>query len=804
MMRTVLMCAAVVAWQLAAVAQEGGVEIVSKGAAKGVIYFDPKAPESVKAGARELQRAVRIATGVTLPISDKPRAGMICLGDNAAARAAGVHAAQLPEENYVIVVRGGSVYIAGRDTPDGQRTARMGFSRGTQFGVYTFLEKALGVRWLMPGEAGEVIPKRDSLVVGDMNLREGPSFQFRQLHVVNRTPVVQEWLMRHKVSGFSHTANTACSRLVMVTHSWPWYIKKEVVKAHPEYLAVSGDDDKICTSQPGAVAMIADGVLEWLKDRPEWNQASISPSDGGGFCECAKCKTLIEKDWHGKASHTRAILKFYNDVAKLVAAKRPDVTLNGYVYYNYTYPPSKPVQMEPNVHLSLFPLNYYGFGLFKPAYRNEYEKLLSTWSGMAKDIGYGHWGSWVRSESGAPYGPGLEILKLEFPLLKKYGFNSIMLASSAAWGYAGLHNYLFAKLEWDAATDVDATYAEYLRLAYGEGWSSMDKVYRMLDAAMKDYKINVEPVEYRGSNFDVTYELIRHVHLPRMAEIESLYLEAMKAAKEEAQRKRIEMFGDNMVVFHYQLRKVDLLQNPEKSVFYRTDADYEAFLKSREGSLALAADTKGKTIIAPLWAPELRRLVIARLPDGVAAPVVDGDLDDAAWAKAAKAEDFRLAGSRRAPTQPTTARVTYDAKALYVAFECMDDKAGEMTVTEAKRDESRKVFANNTVELFFNPTAEKGKDWHLAVTPANVQWDGYKANATPNIEWRSAVKRAKDRWTVEIAVPFASLGVDAPSGATWRANMGRTLHRLREFSVWNSVEQVFTEAENFGEWAFGK
>jgi len=780
------------------------VAIVAKGAAKGVIYFDPKAPESVRIGARELQRAIRMSTGATVPFSDKPGAPMICLGDNEAARAAGVLAAQLPEENYVIVTKGGNLYIAGRDTPDGQRTALMGFSRGTQFGVYTFLEKVVGARWLMPGEAGEVIPRRDSLAVEEMNLREGPSFQFRQLHVGNRTLVVQEWLTRHKVSGFSHLSNTACSRLVMDTHSWPWYFTKDTFKQHPEIVAVSGDDNKVCTSQPAAATLAAEGVLKWLEERPGWTQASLSPSDGGGFCMCAKCKALLEKDWHGKDSHTPAILKFYNDVARLVAAKRPDVTLNGYVYYNYTYPPSKPVQMEPNIHLSLFPLNYYGFGLFKPAYRNEYEKLLSTWSGMAKDIGYGHWGSWVRSDSGAPYGPGLEILKLEFPLLKKHGFNSIMLATSPAWGYAGLHNYLFAKLEWDAATDVEAVYAEYLRLAYGDGWAAMDKIYRMLDAAMKDYKINVEPVEYRGSNYDVTYELIRHVHLPRMAEIETLYAEALAAAKEDGQRKRVEMFGDNLVVFHFQLRKVDLLKEPEKSVFYRSDADYEAFVKSREGSLALAADTKGKTIIAPLWAPEKRRLAVARLPEGVAAPTIDGGLDDAAWAKAAVADGFRRAGSRLAPTQPAKAMLVFDAKALYIAFECMDDKAGEMAIVEARRDESRKVFANNTVEVFFNPTGEAGKDWHLAVTPANVQWDGHKANTAPNIEWRSAVKRQADRWTVEIAVPFASLGVAAPAGAAWRGNLGRTLHRLREFSTWNTVEQVFTEAENFGEWMFEK
>src|SRR5262249_9209757 len=49
--------------------------------------------------------------------------------------------------------------------PDGSLVLAGGGRDGTSFAVYRFLERALGIRWLWPGESGEVVPRSSSLTL---------------------------------------------------------------------------------------------------------------------------------------------------------------------------------------------------------------------------------------------------------------------------------------------------------------------------------------------------------------------------------------------------------------------------------------------------------------------------------------------------------------------------------------------------------------------------------------------------------------------------------------------------------------
>ena len=63
-----------------------------------VIYVDSPAPSSVKTGAAELQKYLKLAIGTELPIVNKPRTPMIALGDNPSARKLGIEARKLAYE----------------------------------------------------------------------------------------------------------------------------------------------------------------------------------------------------------------------------------------------------------------------------------------------------------------------------------------------------------------------------------------------------------------------------------------------------------------------------------------------------------------------------------------------------------------------------------------------------------------------------------------------------------------------------------------------------------------------------------
>lgn len=777
------------------------------------IYRSPAAPTSVKQAAEEMQRVIKIATGAELAVVEAAASPMIALGGNAVAEAAGIRAADLPEEGFRMVTQGNDLFIVGNDTLDDQyswgSTRGGGTSRGTLFGVYAFLENIVGVRWLMPGPWGEDIPAQKSLSVPSRSLVDAPDFKMRKLHCGQssdlpkaRQAMVDEWLRRQRIGG---------SHIMWNTHSWypskspaRWndYLPEDLFEQHPEYRAVDGDQDKFCTSNPEMVQLFAEGVSRWIDRYPEDRYFTISPSDGGGFCRCAKCAAQEEPDPHGDSSCSPLVLKFYNDVARIVGKKHPDKILTGYVYYNYMYPPQKPLAMEPNVHLVWAALEYYGLGLYKPKYREEFDRVSRGWAKMAPDFSYECWTCWMRSDIGAPLPPPIELIKVEIPTMKRAGAKGFHLIGLPAFGYGAPLNYLAAKLMWRAESDVDRLYHEWLQRAYGPGWRSMKQLFAMLDDAFRKNKRR-EKVKH---NYDVNYAVVMDVYVPRFARMEQLYLAARAKAETEAQRQRLQMFGDNLVELHHYLRQAGLLADAEKSVFYRSDDDYQKFL----ASLAPTA-TLNPTRSKNLWVFEQRKLAIPRLAKDTPAPQIDGDLSDVAWQQAAVADDFRIVGSREQCPHPVTARVIFDEHHLYIAFDCEEKKAEEVLArcTEADRPG---LFADVTVEVFFRIDPAAPAWWHLALNPLNTHWDGLNNDAGKSLAWDSVVKVNGNRWTAEFRIPFQSLDLDrAPYGKTWTGNLCRTSYRLGQESrvtpccaSWNSLEERFAEPDHFGEWVFAE
>ena len=87
------------------------------------------------------------------------------LGDCDATRELGIDARRLNPEGFHIVLRPDACAIVGRiPSPDDDPGIVDSEQVGVWHGVHRFLED-LGVRWLWPGELGEVIPRHDRLTV---------------------------------------------------------------------------------------------------------------------------------------------------------------------------------------------------------------------------------------------------------------------------------------------------------------------------------------------------------------------------------------------------------------------------------------------------------------------------------------------------------------------------------------------------------------------------------------------------------------------------------------------------------------
>lgn len=176
------------------------------------------------------------------------------------------------------------------------------------------------------------------------------------------------------------------------------------------------------------------------------------------------------------------------------------------------------------------------------------------------------------------------------------------------------------------------------------------------------------------------------------------------------------------------------------------------------------------------------------------APVIDGDINDAAWKHAAWTTDFvDIEGdSKPKPTYQTKVKMLWDDTCLYIAAQMQ-----EPNVWAYKTHHDDVVYHDNDFEFFIDPNNTTHQYFEIEINPINTIFDlflnsPYRDGGNPLTTWdakgmRSAIKvegtvnKPSDTdkgWTAEIAIPLKSLAVgDHPriphDGTMWRINFSR-------------------------------
>ncbi len=573
-MRIILsVCAIIIASALVGRCQP--VALVQDGASDFAIYHAPDAPPSVVAAAADLQRYIEEASGARLEIVTEPASPAIILG-----AAAGLDLADVPLEGFRIVTSEGNILIAGPDTGEGEYTLQGGTSNGTRNGVDAFLEQFVGVRWLMPTEIGESVPRTETITVPETDITDAPFFLNRRVpYTQERTDAVRQWWARQRL-GWSLYLNHG--------HNFRRTIPAELYDEHPDYFPMFDGVRvpptgryKLCLSNPELIRAFADRVIEYFDNNPTSTCYSLSPSDSAGWCQCPNCQALYEEDPNGNLSVTPAVLHFYNGVAKIVTQKYPDRVLAGYVYAQYVYPPREPIELEPNVFLVWAPSMDYGYTLFRPELQQTWEELVAQWTQVTGNIAYYDLPTSMANDAGAPCPPGLEILKFIYPRLKAAGLKGVYVYGQEAWGTGAPTNYLLARLAWDPDADVDALFAEFMDRCYAEGADEIEQMYRLLDAEVKRHFLENEEARYT-----LTPAIMEDVYARNFPEMERLYRTAEAKVQDLGARQRLEWLGWNLTLLHWNLRQFGMLEDPTASSFYLSDADFFAWYAEHKGSLA--------------------------------------------------------------------------------------------------------------------------------------------------------------------------------------------------------------------------
>ena len=209
--------------------------------------------------------------------------------------------------------------------------------------------------------------------------------------------------------------------------------------------------------------------------------------------------------------------------------------------------------------------------------------------------------------------------------------------------------------------------------------------------------------------------------------------------------------------------------------------------------LALSGALRAET------APAVTPHDIPRLAEGI---VIDGKLDDAAWAQAG---EFDLAyeispGDNTAPPVTTKARIGYTAEALYISFRAQDPKPGEIRAHLRDRDSA---YRDDFIGIMLDTFDDQRRSYEFFVNPLGVQMDLIKDEASGEEDdswdglWTSAGRITDAGYEVELRIPFATLRFrDGEARKRWALSFFRSYPRSVRRQIAN--QKVSRDSNCFG------
>ena len=700
----------------------------------------------VRFAATEMTNFLSRAFGRAVPLVTAPTAGRqsILLG-RAGASSAGVDVAGFARDEFAVRTTSDGVAVFGRD--DSRRDpakelvagGAMRFERGTLFGVYGFLERYVGCRFYFPGELGEVVPRRTSVMVdGDWTVK--PVFAVRRWYEGPKSVWYEggadEPKLRARNVGLSILRLRMETELVPCCHGQNAFRYLERFgKTHPEYFTKLSDGTRfthpigghacskfgqICYSS-GAMEELYQDVKAYLTGEPassrglkDWGHncvggkyVDIMANDAFLPCRCGVCETRFSKT--DPVQYATEMV--WGETVK-IANRLTAEGVKGYVT-QMAYNPYRRIpdfDIPTNVLVMVAATGPWARG----EKRRSQKDMIRGW---AEKLGRPVW-VWTYPGKFAPQEfPGIphqtpRALGEFYRDVRPWIFGSFLNADSDSFLFSHLNFYMYSRIAWDAEADVDLILDEYYRLMFGPAAAEFKAFFGELEDLWIDRIVgnvidtNLGPVAKPPSE-DAIW---RTVYSPEKLRAWRTSLEAgfAKCPSGSLEARRVRLMTENFL---------GSLERQSKA-YFDARAKVEAF---RYPSAAF---------------PDAMRLV-----------------------------KFKSKGKRFTPVE-TSVRIVRRADDLVVTYDCAEPDLPRTRCARLGHDH-HDLWKNNGVEFHLNVSGDRRAYYQFIVTQAGELTDtrvvqSGTGGGMPEFDfgWESGAKVSvaahKDGWTAEVVIPCAS------------------------------------------------
>ncbi|MDF2657658.1 MAG: hypothetical protein K0Q94_449 [Paenibacillus sp.] len=436
-------------------------DIVRDGQARAVVLIDYETDERTRDAACKLVDYVRTATGSEIPLMTEKQLAAAGEGWSDAVRLyVGIVPAdqERPIRDAIaeLNVDGFVIY------PGDNRLTIIGPTPwGTQFGVFEFLERYVGVRWLLPGPDGEDVPAVSTIRAASEIVRDQPAFLSQRFYIRPGNGILfwdwyNDWALHNRM----HEKVNPAHNLFQL------FPPEKYGKSHPEFYPKGRVPEGRIMWQPSftnpdTVTEAIETICRYFDSHPDETAYSLAVNDSGGYCEEDPDHPRYPNRLNSVGSQDMSNLYYawVNQVAEGVLKRHPDKYF-GVLAYAQVYDPPTGVKLHP--HVVPF-ITDDRLSWADPNAETDGKALTEKWLKAAPGLGF------YEYLYGSPYAvPRIypHHMAKVYRYARDAGVRSQIAEAYANYG-EGPKLWLAAKLLWNPDADVDALLQEWYERAVG-------------------------------------------------------------------------------------------------------------------------------------------------------------------------------------------------------------------------------------------------------------------------------------------------------------------------------------------------